>query len=148
MAWVSLDRFDDDPAALLALLASAYARISPGTPTWSPTWRPRCLGAGTRRAAPRLGVPDQPRPVRADAGRPPRAALAGLPRRAERGHRRVPRGSQVVVASRAEQPHLPRLRAAGDALELLAGDLALDAAGAAQIFSEAQVSLTPRLPPR
>ena len=30
VAWVSLDRFDDDPAALLALLASAYARVSPG----------------------------------------------------------------------------------------------------------------------
>ena len=30
MAWVSLDRFDDDPAALLTLLASAYARVSPG----------------------------------------------------------------------------------------------------------------------
>ena len=29
VAWVSLDRFDDDPAALLALLASAYARIFP-----------------------------------------------------------------------------------------------------------------------
>ena len=27
VAWVSLDRFDDDPAALLALLATAYARI-------------------------------------------------------------------------------------------------------------------------
>ena len=30
VAWVSLDRFDDDPAALLTLLASAYARVSPG----------------------------------------------------------------------------------------------------------------------
>jgi LuxR family transcriptional regulator, maltose regulon positive regulatory protein len=30
LAWVSLDRFDDDPAALLAVLAAAYARISPG----------------------------------------------------------------------------------------------------------------------
>jgi LuxR family transcriptional regulator, maltose regulon positive regulatory protein len=29
VAWVSLDRFDDDPAALLALLASAYVRVSP-----------------------------------------------------------------------------------------------------------------------
>ena len=27
---VSLDRLDDDPAALLTLLASAYARVSPG----------------------------------------------------------------------------------------------------------------------
>ena len=30
VGWVSLDRLDDDPAALLTLLASAYARISPG----------------------------------------------------------------------------------------------------------------------
>ena len=28
VAWVSLDRLDDDPSALLAVLASAYARIS------------------------------------------------------------------------------------------------------------------------
>ena len=28
VAWVSLDRLDDDPSALLSLLASAYARIS------------------------------------------------------------------------------------------------------------------------
>ncbi len=31
VAWVSLDRFDDDPAVLLTLLASAYARVSPGS---------------------------------------------------------------------------------------------------------------------
>jgi LuxR family transcriptional regulator, maltose regulon positive regulatory protein len=30
VAWVSLDRFDDDPAILLTLLASAYARIASG----------------------------------------------------------------------------------------------------------------------
>src|SRR5664279_1341568 len=30
VAWVSLDRYDDDPAVLLTLLASAYARVSPG----------------------------------------------------------------------------------------------------------------------
>jgi hypothetical protein len=34
VAWVSLDRFDDDPAALLALLASAYVRVSPGNARW------------------------------------------------------------------------------------------------------------------
>ena len=31
VAWVSLDRFDDDPAVLLILLASAYARVWPGS---------------------------------------------------------------------------------------------------------------------
>ncbi len=55
----------------------------------------------------------------------------------------IPRGSQLVAASRSEQPHLPRLRATGDALELLASDLALDTAGAAHIFSHAQVHLSP-----
>ena len=29
VAWLSLDRFDDDPATLLPVLASAYAQISP-----------------------------------------------------------------------------------------------------------------------
>ena len=57
----------------------------------------------------------------------------------------IPRDSQVVAASRSEQPHLPRLRASGDALEFLASDLALDAAGAEQIFSQAHVSLTGEL---
>ena len=28
VGWVSLDRFDDDPAALLSVLAAAYGRIS------------------------------------------------------------------------------------------------------------------------
>jgi LuxR family transcriptional regulator, maltose regulon positive regulatory protein len=54
----------------------------------------------------------------------------------------LPRGSQLVAASRFEQPHLPRLRVSGDALELLIDDLALDAAGAEQIFAAAQVSIT------
>ena len=57
----------------------------------------------------------------------------------------MPRGSQLVAASRAEQPHLPRLRASGDALEFVASDLALDAAGAEQIFSQAHLSLTGEL---
>ncbi|HYA50021.1 MAG TPA: LuxR C-terminal-related transcriptional regulator, partial [Streptosporangiaceae bacterium] len=54
----------------------------------------------------------------------------------------IPRGSQLAVASRCEQPYLPRLRATGEALEFGAIDLALDAAGAQQIFANAKVSLT------
>ena len=57
----------------------------------------------------------------------------------------IPPGSQLVAASRSTQPHLPRLRAAGDAFELGPEDLALDAAAAQHIFSEAQVALTPDL---
>ena len=60
----------------------------------------------------------------------------------------MPHDSQLVAASRAEQPHLPRLRASGDAVEFGAGDLALDAAGAQQIFSEAHVRPRRRARPR
>ena len=61
----------------------------------------------------------------------------------ERGDLGDSAGSQLVAASRSEQPHLPRLRASGDAVEFAAGDLALDAAGAEQIFAAAHVDLTP-----
>jgi LuxR family maltose regulon positive regulatory protein len=57
----------------------------------------------------------------------------------------IPQGSQLVAASRSEQPHLPRLRASGDALELVASDLALDANAAEQIFSQAHLDVTPEL---
>jgi LuxR family transcriptional regulator, maltose regulon positive regulatory protein len=52
VAWVSFDRFDDDPALLLTLLASAYARVSP----WPPSMRPGC------RITPRACSPSPPRP--------------------------------------------------------------------------------------
>ena len=54
----------------------------------------------------------------------------------------IPRGSQLVAASRSEQPLLPSLRASGDVLDFGASDLALDSAGAEQIFAGAQVALT------
>jgi hypothetical protein len=40
---------------------------------------------------------------------------------------------------------VPRLQAPGDVLDFLASDLALDAVGAAQILSQADVSLTGEL---
>jgi ATP/maltotriose-dependent transcriptional regulator MalT len=57
----------------------------------------------------------------------------------------IPAGSQVAAVSRSEQPYLARLRASGDALEFGVADLALDAAGARQVYANAQVSLTPEL---
>ena len=52
VGWVSLDRLDDDPSALLVLLASAYARISGQTDLIADVGG---LGVSTLgRAAPRL----------------------------------------------------------------------------------------------
>ncbi len=144
VAWVSLDNFDDDPAALLFLLASAYERISPGRADLVADMGG--LGVSVLgRAAPRLAsaflaspepfvlMLDDLHELQSPACHD--ALGVSIPG--------IPLGCQVVTASRSEQPHLPRLRASGDALEFGAGDLALDAAGARQVFSHARVQLTP-----
>jgi LuxR family transcriptional regulator, maltose regulon positive regulatory protein len=146
VAWVSLDRYDDDPALLLTLLASAYARVSPASAGLVADMGGIGLSV-LGRAAPRLASVFRTSPV------PFVLILDDLHElRSPACHDAlgvvisgIPRGSQLVAASRSEQPHLPRLRASGDALEFMAGDLALDAAGAEQIFSQAHVSLTREL---
>ena len=136
VAWASLDRFDDDPTALLGVLASAYSRVAPeNAELVADVSGPGMSVLG--RAAPRLAsvlrsspVPfvlmlDDLHELRSPACHDVlEVVISGFPR-----------GSQFVAASRSEQPHLARMRAAGDAWELGTGDLALDAAGAAQIFS-------------
>jgi LuxR family maltose regulon positive regulatory protein len=142
VAWVSLDRFDDDPTVLLSLLASAYARVSPGNAGLVADMAGLGVSA-LGRAAPRLASALWASPV------PFVLMLDDLHELQSPGCHDVlgvvisgiPRGSQVVAASRADQPHLPRLRPSGDVLEFLASDLALDAAGAEQIFAAAHVSL-------
>ena len=142
VAWVSLDRFDDDPAALLALLATAYARILPdGSGLLAD------VGFGVSvlgRAAPRLASAFTASPVPFvmmldDLHELQSAACHDVLSIVISG---VPRGSQLIAASRFEQPHIPRLRASGDALDFGMSDLALDPAGAEQIFAGAQVVLT------
>ncbi|MGH3166366.1 MAG: LuxR C-terminal-related transcriptional regulator [Trebonia sp.] len=146
VAWVSLDRFDDDPAALLISLASAYRRAGLASPDL--VFDTHGQGAAVPdRAAPRLAAEfrssrfpfvlmlDDLHELRSPACHD----VLGLVISA------IPRGSQLVAASRSEQPHLPRLRAAEDALEFGAGELALDTAGARRIFAHARVSVTPEL---
>jgi len=144
VAWVSLDRFDDDPATLLASLASAYCRAGLGSFDLVSDMRGQGVSV-LGRAAPQLAAELRASPVPYvlllddlhELRSPVCHDVLGLVMSA------IPRGSQLAAASRDEQPELPRLRAAADALEIRAGDLALDAAGARQIFANAQVSLTP-----
>jgi LuxR family maltose regulon positive regulatory protein len=144
VAWVSLDRLDDDPAALLTLLATAHARISSGSGDLVTD-----MGGGRGesilgRAAPRLASAFRTSPspfvlmlddlheLRSpDCHDVLGVVVAG-----------IPRGSQFVAASRSEEPHVSQHRVTGDAWEIGASDLAFDAAGAEQIFSEAHVDLT------
>jgi LuxR family maltose regulon positive regulatory protein len=144
VAWVSLDRFDDDPAMLIVSLAAAYGRADPGSADLVADIR----GPGMSvlgRAAPRLAsvlstsrlpfvfMLDDLHELQSPACHDVLAVVISG----------IPRGSQLVAASRSEQPHLPRLRALDEALEFGSGDLALDAAGARQIFASAKVGLTP-----
>jgi LuxR family maltose regulon positive regulatory protein len=143
VAWVALDRFDDDPAVVLTLLAAAFARIAPGNSDLIADMRGLSLSV-LGRAAPRLAAALRTTPVpfvlmlddlhvlQSPACHDVLSVVISA----------IPRGSQLVAASRFEQPHLPRLRVSGDALELQTDDLALDAAGAEQIFAAAQVNVT------
>ena len=144
VAWVSLDRLDDDPAGLLTLLATAYARISSDNADLITDMGGGLGVSALGRAAPRLASAFRTSPspfvlmlddlheLRSpDCHDVLGVVLAG-----------IPRGSQVVAASRSEQPYVPQLRVMGDAWEIGASDLAFDAAGAEQVFSDALVDLT------
>ena len=54
----------------------------------------------------------------------------------------VPAGSQVVTASRAEQPHLAHARAFGESMEIDTSDLAFDATGAREVFADVDLALS------
>jgi LuxR family transcriptional regulator, maltose regulon positive regulatory protein len=146
VAWVSVDRFDDDPGVLLTSLVAAYCRaglasrdliVDVGGPRVSVLDRaaPRLAAEFRTSPVPFVLMLDDLHELQSPACHDVLSAILAA----------IPRGSQLAAASRSEQPHLPRLRVSGDALELGAGDLAFDADGAWQIFSQAQVSVTPEL---
>ena len=143
VGWVSLAHSDDDPAALLSLMASAYGRASGNTDLVADMGG---LGVSVLgRAAPRLAAAFRASPT------PFVLMLDDLHELQSRDCHDalgilidgLPPGSQLVTASRWEQPHLRRLRASGDVLEFVATDLALDAAGAAHIFAQAHLDISP-----
>jgi LuxR family maltose regulon positive regulatory protein len=144
VAWVGLDRFDDDPAMLLVSLASGCFQAGlAGADLVAAMGGPRV--SVLSRAAPLLALALRASPV------PFVLMLDDLHElRSPLCHDAlgvvisgIPDGSALAAASRFEQPHLARLRAAGDTLEFGAADLALDAAGARQVYANAQVSLAP-----
>ena len=144
VGWASLDRFDDDPVR--AALAPRD-RLRAGRARPRATWSRDVSGMGMSvlgRAAPRLAsafrtaptpfvvMVDDLHEVQSPACHDALGvALTG-----------IPPGSQLVAASRSDQPHLPSLRASGDALELGMDALALDATGAERVFSGASVRIT------
>ena len=142
VAWVSLDRFDDDPATLVWLAGlRVQSRVAGHGGPRGRDRGGRRLRAGPRRAAPGVSV-RRPAPS-PSCSCSTTSTRCGRPRATTRLSVVIsgfPGGSQLAAASRNEQPHLPRLRADGETLELVTSDLALDAAGAEHIFANAQVA--------
>ncbi|WP_404430944.1 AAA family ATPase [Microbacterium lacus] len=142
VGWVSLDRFDDDPVALLTLLAAAFVRATGADPGIIADMRVPSV-ATLGRAAPRLSsalrATSRPFVLFVDDLHLVGPASSDVLEVVLRG---VPSGSQFVAASRTAQPHVASLRARGDVLEFGLEDLALDAEGARQIFREERIDLT------
>lgn len=143
VVWVSLDRLDDNPLNLLIVLATAFSRAHPGRPDLAADM----IGPDVSvlaRAAPRLvsALRDDPVPfllalddlheIRSPACHDVLGlVIAG-----------IPAGSQLVAASRDEQPHVPRLRASDDVVEIVAGDLALGVAETERVFEASHVPVS------
>ena len=145
VAWVSLDHFDDDPAMLLVSLASACWRAGlSGTDLIADVrgLGVSVLGRATPRLASALRASPHPFVIMLDDLHELQSTACDDVLSVVIAA--IPPGSALVTASRSEQPHLPRLRASGEALEFGAGDLGLDAAGAQRIFADAQVTITRR----
>ncbi|MGF0117406.1 AAA family ATPase [Promicromonospora sp. Marseille-Q5078] len=143
VVWVSLDRLDDNPLNLLIVLATAFSRAQPGQqdlaadmigPDVSVLARaaPRLVSALRDDPAPFLLVLDDLHEIRSPACHDVLGlVIAG-----------VPAGSQLVAASRDEQPHVPRLRASDEVVEIVATDLALGVADTEQVFEAAHVPVS------
>lgn len=143
VAWASLDRFDDDPAALLTLLATASASFSPDAAEVvsemkglgsSILGRSAPLLAAALARAPQpfiLFVDDVHTAASVECHDVLEVVLAG-----------VPSGSQVVIAGRHEQSYFARLRIDVPTLEIGVDDLRFDVSGARTIFADAEVAVS------
>ncbi|GAB3390002.1 LuxR C-terminal-related transcriptional regulator [Humibacter soli] len=140
VGWVSLDPTDDDPGALLAVIAAAASRLWPSMAHVladvqrggeSALGRSAPLLAGVLAAASShfvLFIDDLQWAGSPDCEDALEVVLS-----------RVPAGSQVVLASRDEPLLLARLRATGAVAEIRVDELVLERAGARTVFSDAGV---------
>ncbi len=143
VAWVSLDKHDDDPSVVLTYLAAAIDGIEPigpdairalGGPAASVRSRilPELAVAFSRLSGPVLVVLDDIHELEHPEALDSAVLLAG----------HLPEGSQLAMAARGEsQLPISRYRARGALLELGPSDLALDVDEACQLFAGAGLEL-------
>ncbi|MFK4804374.1 LuxR C-terminal-related transcriptional regulator [Microbacterium sp. ZW CA_36] len=143
VAWATVDDFDDDPVALLTLLATAGGQISPRAREVSEAMG--AMGVGVLgRSAPMLAeaLAQAPAPFVLFVDDVHAASSDACHDALELVLAGIPAGSQIVLASRREQPYLARLRADGAMFELGSDDLRIDEEGARRIFKGASVTVS------
>lgn len=128
----SLAASDDDPDALVATFADAFAVADGTTAPRRPTLR-GLVAAVSARPRPFVLLVDDLQVLRSDEAHDVVRLIAA----------RIPSGSQLVTASRRAQPHLPRLRAEHEALELDECHLAVDGIIARAILARAGLDVEP-----
>lgn len=141
VAWLSVDRRDNDPAVLLTYLAAALDRVEPIDPGISRLLASPGAGASlVARFAAGLSSMARPLTVVLDnlellVNQECLDAVAEIALR-------LPKGSQLVLASRA-RPSLPEAvsRSRGQLLELGSGELAMDEPEARALLEQAGVRL-------
>lgn len=143
IGWASLDRFDDSPAALLTLLATASADLSPAAAEVALEMR----GVGTSllsRSAPMLAaaLARAPEPFVLLVDDIHFAASLECQDALEIVLSGVPGDSQVVLAGRHEQPWFARLRIDLPLREIGADELRMDVPEAQTIFAESEVDVS------
>ncbi|WP_315900762.1 LuxR C-terminal-related transcriptional regulator [Microbacterium esteraromaticum] len=142
VGWASLDTLDDNPSSLLAIIAAACRTLSPRAT--EAMLQMRGVGASVLgRSAPMLAavLAEAPEPfvlfiddVHTVDSPPCQDALEVV-------LSSIPSGSQVVLASRHEQPYFARLRAVVATREIDADDLRLGPVAARSIFTAAGVEV-------
>jgi LuxR family transcriptional regulator, maltose regulon positive regulatory protein len=141
VAWLSVDRRDNDPVVLLTYLAAALDRVEPIDPGIA-----RLLaspGAATSLVARfAAGLSSMTRPVTVVLDNLELLVNQECLDAVAEIALRLPKGSQLVLASRA-RPSLPEAvsRARGQLLELGSGELAMDEPEARALLEQAGVRL-------
>lgn len=138
VAWAAVDRFDDDPASLLSLLAAAAGPIVPRVARVTAEMRgvgPSMLGRSAPMLASALAMTEEPFVLFLDdihlTGSPECRDVLEVVLAA------IPTGSQVVLASRNLPDYLARLHVGGSVSEVGPEDLRMDLHGARLIYRTA-----------
>lgn len=143
VGWATVDRFDDDPASLLTLLATAGAVFSPEVASVTPSMKSvgtSLLGRSAPVLAQALSRTTEPFVLFVDdvhaASSPECEDILEVVLHG------APFGSQIVVASRYAQSYFARLRIDLPVLEISADDLRFERHEARKIFDQHHVRAT------